>query len=105
IFESLMGPALRVEFAAPDGSSSSGFISSAGFYRSLRADLEEYLGDEAIRRKDSPPTLLRVISSPSRLFDFRALAVVFATEVAPSQLGRSEPYFFAPARLSVFGIP
>lgn len=105
IFDSLFGKSIWVEFGAQDGSSSRGFASVASLRDALRSDLAEVLTDKANKRADDLEFLFQIVMSPNRLFDFRKLAGLFATQVAPSHLVRSEPHFFTPARLSILGHP
>src|SRR5262249_14209593 len=89
IFDSLFGESIEVEFYALDWSRSVGFASVEALLEALRPDLAEVLTDEANMRAGNIKSLLQIVYSPSRLFDFRRLAGLFATQVVPSQLVRS----------------
>ncbi|MBM3526287.1 MAG: FRG domain-containing protein, partial [Alphaproteobacteria bacterium] len=105
ICDQVIGPAIEIAFGAPDGSSSVGYAARADLKAALRADLAAHLVDKAVARMDDLTFTLQVVSAPRLLFDFRKLAAIFATQVVPTQLIRSPPYFFHPARLSELGVP
>jgi len=105
IVAQLLGPPIRIEFGAADGSSSIGYASIADLRSALRPDLAAILADDYKSRIGDLEFLLQVVKSPRFLFNFRLLTTVFATQIAPSQMTRAAPFFFSPARLSILGLP
>lgn len=105
VFETVFGPSVFVEFGSHDGASSRGFASIAELSAARRSDLCELLENAALARVDDWGFLLQIITSPHHLFDFNLLARLFVTQLAPSQMVRTPPHFFSPARLGVFGLP
>jgi hypothetical protein len=104
-FSRLMGPSMRIEFGAADGSSSTGFAAKAGLVAAFRDDLHQVLSAEHLKFADDPWFLLQILTSPRKLFDFDRLCHLFVTQIAPSQQIRPPPHFYHPARLSVLGLP
>jgi hypothetical protein len=52
--------------------------------------------------------ILQAVHAPSRAFEFRKLATLFATQLAPTQVFLRlpiEPVFCSPAHLTRFGLP
>lgn len=101
----MMGPAIEIAFGAPDGASAIGYAAIADLKSAFRSDLGKLLSDRATARIDDLHFVLQVVTAPRLLFDFRKLARVFATQIAPSQMVRSAPFFFHPARLNELGLP
>ena len=105
ISSAFYGSSIRIEFGSNDGSSSIGFVSRSELKAAIRPDLSNYLLDSYKECIDDLEFLLQVVTSPQRLFDFRQLATLFVTQVAPTQLTRLPPIFFHPARLKILGLP
>jgi len=111
----LGGDTLEVEFGARDGSYSRAYASQSSLRQAVRHDIGDYLTPDYRERLLTNMTgLLQAVYTPSRLFDFDRLAIVFAREIAPSQVlsrfagdekRHSNPIFFSPARLDKFGLP
>lgn len=101
----IFGPSIRIEFSSADGASSIGLASRSGIKAAVRRDLPNLLSEEYKDCIDDLEVLLQVITSPQRLFDFQKLKTLFVTQFAPTQLVRSPPIFFHPARLNIFGCP
>lgn len=105
ICDRLFGETIGVECVSVDGASSRGYVSKGDLLAAMRDDLPEVLSDEARARAHDPEFLLSVIYSPCLLFDFDRLAALFATQIAPTQMARTPPHFYHPARLRVLGLP
>jgi len=105
ICSELFGHSIHVEFASSDGSSSRGFVSRSGLREAIRPDLINFLSEGYKERIDDLEFLMQVVPSPQRLFDFSKLATLFVTQAAPTQLIRTSPIFFHPARLNILGLP
>lgn len=105
ISSELYGPSIRIEFGSNDGASSIGFVSRYELKAAIRPDLSNYLADSYRECIDDLEFILQIVTSPQRLFHFRKLATLFAIQIAPTQLTRSPPIFFHPARLKVIGLP
>lgn len=107
VAERLFGKAIGVEFGAPDGSHSKGYASIQALQAAVRDDLKSYLLAEHERLLFDIKSLLQVVFSPHRVFEFQTFCDVFARQVIPCQvLGRpGTAAFFSPARLWTFGLP
>ena len=105
IFAGLFGEAIHLEVAAPDGASSRGYMTTASVREAFRSDLSQVLTEDARKKAESLHLLLQMISSPQRLFEFPKLIGPWVTHFIPSQMVRSAPHFFSPARLDALGVP
>jgi len=105
--EACFGEVMRVEFGADDGSYSRGFVNTKQLRDTVRADISDYLNPEYRTQVLGNMTgLLQAVFVPTRLFEFRKLATLFATQLAPLQvLTRDYAVFYSPARLTKFGLP
>ncbi len=104
--ECLVEP-IELEFGAIDGSYSRGYASAASLAAAFRPDILSHVSD---RWKDqiakNPRGILQTAWNPKKSFDFQALTLLFAREVAPYQvLARDTAIFYSPARLNSFGLP
>ena len=99
------GPTIEVEFGAMDGSSSRAYVAKASLLKAVRSDLGDLLVEAQQSRLTDARTLLQVIYSPSRLFEFEALVKLFAREVIPSQALTRRFKLLSPAVLQTFGLP
>ena len=107
--EKSFGPALEVEFGTIDGSYSRAFVNRERLFQAVRDDYLDYI-DEKYKEQNTGNMkgLLQAIYTPNRLFEFRKLATLFATEIAPVQVltrGSNQAVFYSPARLTVLGLP
>lgn len=113
----VLGDAIYVEFGASDGSYSKGYVSRARLTSCLREDLRAFLSEESGGPFQSVEHILGLVQEPSRLFDFRLFARLFACELVPWQVlfrpnerPNSGPMdrsaaFFSPARVTRLGLP
>jgi hypothetical protein len=100
----LLGDVMEVEFGAPDGSYSRGYVGVEALRAAVRSDILDVLVDP--RRADAVKTLVQVIWTPDRLFAFDKLATLFATHIGPTQVlvRTHDGLFFSPDRLDAFGL-
>lgn len=107
IAAALLGEVVRVEFGSWEGSFARGFASARDLRNAVRDDIKKRL--LARYREDAAfiQRLLRICSSPKRLFLFSRLTHVFGRQIIPTQVLRpeGEASFFSPARLDAFGLP
>ena len=108
VTDACWGATQEVSFGAPDGSYATAWVSQQALLTCVRPDIEKFL---APKYKDHvlghSTGLLQACSDPRKLFDFRLLAGLFATQLAPVQLltrGR-KAIFYSPARLNTFRLP
>jgi len=97
---------MRVSFGAADGSAAYGYASEKSLRSAMRRDLETLLRDE--HRGAGVRLLMQMVPYPDRIFDYEALSILFAEEIAPSQVVRYSSdavIFYSPARLDAFGLP
>jgi hypothetical protein len=101
------GEVIWVEFGADDGSYSRGFVNRQQLLAAVRSDIADYLSvDYKTQVLGSMTALLQAVFVPSRLFEFRKLANLFVTQLAPVQvLTRDHAIYYSPARLTRFGLP
>lgn len=101
------GQTIEVEFGAADGSHSRGHVEPKLLLDALRPDFgrlpkPKRWQEDALNAKE----LLLAVNVPARLFDFRRLATLFATRLAPYQaVARPYAAFYSPARVEAFGLP
>ena len=97
----------EVEFGAPDGSYSRGFVSSRNLAAAVRPDIAAFAvaqWNEMVESNVVP--ILQTAWTPSHAFDFSRLAPLFAREIAPYQsAARETAVFYSPARLDKLGLP
>jgi len=105
ISSKLFGPSICIEFGSSDGASSQGYVSIDALHSALRPDLPAIISEEYIEYINDMRFLLQIIISPKMLFDFRKLANLFATQIAPTQMIRTSAIFYNPARLNILGLP
>jgi hypothetical protein len=105
--EACFGGVIWVEFGADDGSYSRGFVNTQQLLAAVRGDIADYLSaDYKAQVLGNMTGLLQAVFVPSRLFEFRKLANLFATQLAPVQvLTRDQAVYYSPARLTKFGLP
>jgi len=100
------GPIVHLEFRAADGASSRGWASVRDLMAAVRPDIDAWWANDKWRERGRDPrSLLQMCYDPQRVFDFHRLLDVFVDQIGPTQLNRSEPYFFHPARLDILGLP
>jgi hypothetical protein len=107
IIQSCLGPSLRVEFSSWEGSSARAFVSRNELLGAVRPNVQRYLRPRHRTYATQISPLLQLCSNPRRLFIFRKLARLFATQLGPTQVMRIErcASHFSPARLDGFGLP
>ena len=106
IIKDYFGDILEVEFGSEDGSYSRSYSVKEDLINAFRSDISQYIRNNDVEFLETPEYLLLAIRAPELLFDFRKLANLFATQLAPIQvLIRKHAIFFSPARLSAFGLP
>lgn len=105
VVKKILGPFLKVEFSSNDGASSKGYASNSLLRKAFRSDLQAQLSHKGLECLNEESKILLIIWSPRYLFDFDHLVELFVTQIAPTQMIRSTPHFYHPARLSRFGLP
>lgn len=98
---------IELEFGAADGSYSRGYVSAPRLAAAIRSDILSYVSNRWKQQMaENPRGILQTSWTAKKTFDFRLLAPLFATEVAPYQvLARNSAVFYSPARLVSLGLP
>ena len=83
-----LGPTVCVEFSSWDGSGARGFVSRSDLRSAVRPSIQSYMKPRYRAYAKNIEPLLQLCSNPRRLFEFRRLASVFATQICPTQVMR-----------------
>jgi len=104
--ECLVNP-IELEFGTTDGSYSRGYASAANLAAAFRPDILSHVSDRwQDQMATNPRWILQSAWNPKKSFDFQALTLLFARELAPYQvLARDSAVFYSPARLDTLGLP
>lgn len=108
VVQACFGEAQWLEFGASDGSYSRAYAGQDALLASVRPDISAFLAPGFKQQVEGNIVgMLQGCSDPKRLFDFRLLASLFATQISPVQVVTrgSEAVYFSPARLVSFGLP
>ena len=102
------GDSQWVEFGASDGSYARAYAGKNALLGCVRSDISEFLAPQF--KEDVARNIVGILqgcSDPQKLFDFRLLASLFATQISPVQVltRGSNAVYFSPARLDSFGLP
>ena len=101
-----LGDAIEVDIGAQDGSGARAYVSKKELRRAVRHDIRNCLADPD--DSASLSLLLQAMWTPSHLFDFNALAKIWARQIAPTQVliyKNDNVVFYSPARIDAFGLP
>jgi len=102
------GDSLEVALGAPDGSHATAYVEEDALLGCVRSDISTFLVPETEEEVEgSIIGLVLGCSDPTRLFDFRPLASLFATQICPVQVitRRDMAVYYSPACLDSFGLP
>jgi hypothetical protein len=102
------GDSQWVEFGASDGSYSRAYAEKNALLGCVRPDISAFLAPQFKKQVEGNIVgMLQGCSDPRKLFDFRLLASLFATQIGPVQVltRGSEAVYFSPALLDSFGLP
>jgi hypothetical protein len=106
--EVCFGDVISVEFGPDDGSYARAFVNRQQLLSAVRVDIADYLNVAYKAQVLGNITgLLQAVFVPNRLFEYRKLAHLFATQLAPIQVLTRDDYaiYYSPARLTKFGLP
>lgn len=100
---------IPIEIGCDDGSYSRSYVSSSELLAAVRPDIASFAAPQwASQINNNPRGIIQTAHDPRSVFDFRALAGVFARQIAPCQVvNRSikDAVFYSPARLVSLGLP
>lgn len=105
IFSGLLGPSIVVEFGTIGQGGVRALVTRNALKDAVRSDFMEYVKPESAGRLQSLDAILLACFNPKRLFEFRKLAGLFATQIAPLHVLTRDAATFSPARLETLGIP
>lgn len=108
VAQACFGESQWVEFGASDGSYSRAYAAQNALLACVRRDVSAFLAPAFKDQVEGNIVgMLQGCSDPKKLFDFRLLASLFATQISPVQVltRGSEAVYFSPARLDSFGLP
>lgn len=102
------GESQWVEFGSSDGSYARAYAGKKELLGCVRQDVSAFLAPRFKEQVEGNIVgLLQGCSDPKKLFEFRPLASLFATQIAPVQVitRKGSAVYFSPARLDSFGLP
>jgi hypothetical protein len=100
------GEVVEIEFGAVGGGGNRACVAVRDLLAAVRLDLDSFLAPEVDDVRADVRRLLSAFRSPRRLFEFHALARLFALQIAPFQVcARTPPFLFTPAGLFTLGLP